>query len=351
MPMHVASCWISSQVAMSNAVVRHVTSSTRYIHPDHLGSTNAVTDQSGNLVQLMDYYPYGATRVSTSSYPTNEKRQYIGQFTDAQTNLNYLSARYYDSGRGQFVSVEPVILNLGDREQLKKLTQMDQQTLLTNPQLLNSYAYGRDNPILYKDPTGKFIPEAIVGGGIGGVVGAAIQAGYDFASGKVSSPGTYAGAFTGGATYGAIVGATDGASLLVTLAAGGASGAVQSATTQGIALADGSQTSFDATGLFTDTGIGVIGAGIPGARISGVTAGRGSYLAVQKQIYSKLGTGSLTPSQIALPTFSKMVVATGVQQAPGAAFQGVLANLSSILGRLSAILSTLTPTAPAKKSN
>ena len=25
---------------------------TRYIHPDHLGSTNAVTDQNGNLVQL-----------------------------------------------------------------------------------------------------------------------------------------------------------------------------------------------------------------------------------------------------------------------------------------------------------
>jgi hypothetical protein len=253
--------------------------------------------------------------------------------------------------RGQFLTVEPVVLNLGDREQLKKLTQVDQQILLTNPQLLNSYAYGRDNPILYKDPTGKFIPEAIVGGGIGGVVGVAIQAGSDIASGKVSSPGAYAGAFTGGATYGAIVGATDGASLLVTLAAGGASGAVQSATTQGIALADGSQTSFDTTGFFTDTGLGVIGAAIPGARISGVTAGRGSYLAVQKQIYTKLGTGSIAPSSIALPTIGKMAVATGVQQAPGAAFQGALANLSSILGRLSAVLSTLTPTAPAKKSN
>ena len=47
---------------------------TRFIHPDHLGSTNAVTDQNGNLVQLMDYYPYGATRIATSTYPTNEKR-------------------------------------------------------------------------------------------------------------------------------------------------------------------------------------------------------------------------------------------------------------------------------------
>ena len=44
-------------------------------------STNAVTDQSGNLVQLLDYYPYGATRIATSTYPTNEKRQYIDQFS------------------------------------------------------------------------------------------------------------------------------------------------------------------------------------------------------------------------------------------------------------------------------
>ena len=62
---------------------------TRYIHPDHFGSTNAVTDQNGNLVQLMDYYPYGATRIATSTYPTNEKRQYIGQYSDTATSLDY----------------------------------------------------------------------------------------------------------------------------------------------------------------------------------------------------------------------------------------------------------------------
>ena len=42
---------------------------------------------NGNLVQLMDYYPYGATRIATTTYPTNEKRQYIGQFSDAQTEV------------------------------------------------------------------------------------------------------------------------------------------------------------------------------------------------------------------------------------------------------------------------
>ena len=51
---------------------------TRYVHADHLGSTNVVTDASGTITQLLDYYPYGATRVFSSTYPTNEKRQYIG---------------------------------------------------------------------------------------------------------------------------------------------------------------------------------------------------------------------------------------------------------------------------------
>src|SRR6266404_4924774 len=43
------------------------TAKTRYVHPDHLGSTNVVTDESDNVVQTLDYYPYGGTRISTNS--------------------------------------------------------------------------------------------------------------------------------------------------------------------------------------------------------------------------------------------------------------------------------------------
>src|SRR5215472_4973904 len=41
------------------------TAQTRFIHPDHLGSTNVVTNASGTVVQTLDYYPYGTTRIST----------------------------------------------------------------------------------------------------------------------------------------------------------------------------------------------------------------------------------------------------------------------------------------------
>jgi hypothetical protein len=67
------------------------TAKSRYIHPDHLGSTNVVTDENDNVVQTLDYYPYGATRISVAT-STNEKRKYIDQFSD-DSGLSYLNAR------------------------------------------------------------------------------------------------------------------------------------------------------------------------------------------------------------------------------------------------------------------
>jgi RHS repeat-associated protein len=130
------------------------TAKTRYVHPDHLGSTDVVTDENRNLVQTLSFYPYGATRISIAT-STRERRQFIGQFTDDST-LSYLNARYMDPSRGQFTTEEPIFLNIGDATQVKKLSQQDQQAYLTDPQALNAYSYGRDNPITRKDSSGKF---------------------------------------------------------------------------------------------------------------------------------------------------------------------------------------------------
>ena len=208
-------------------------------------------------------------------------------------------------------------------------------------QTLNSYSYANDNPITKSDPTGKFVPEAVVGAGIGGLVGVTLQGATDLATGRLSSPETYAGAFAGGAVFGGIVGATDGLSLLGLAGAGGISGAVQSGTTQGLSLADGSQSAFSYSDFGVQTITGAVTGIIPGPRIGRVTAGRGSYLAVQNQMFTKLGTGSLVPSQITMQTYGKMFVATGVQQTPSAAVQGVLSNLAGVLRQLNSVLSNI----------
>jgi hypothetical protein len=86
---------VDQQTASGNATG---TAKTRYIHPDHLGSTNVVTDENDNVVQTLDFYPYGSNRISVAT-STNEKRQFIGQFTDDST-LSYLNARYYNPSQG-----------------------------------------------------------------------------------------------------------------------------------------------------------------------------------------------------------------------------------------------------------
>jgi hypothetical protein len=60
---------VDQQTASGNATG---TAKTRYVHPDHLGSTNVVTDENGNVVQTLDYYPYGSTRISVAT-STNER--------------------------------------------------------------------------------------------------------------------------------------------------------------------------------------------------------------------------------------------------------------------------------------
>lgn len=130
------------------------TAATRYIHPDYLGSTNIVTDESGNVVQDVELYPYGETRLNQKTYPTNENRRFIGQFSDAN-NLQYLNARYLNSQQGQFLSEEPIFYSLGDANQVAQLSGQTQQSYLTDPQQLNSYSYSRDNPITNKDQNGK----------------------------------------------------------------------------------------------------------------------------------------------------------------------------------------------------
>jgi RHS repeat-associated protein len=151
----------------------------RYIHPDHLGSTNVVTDQNANLVQTLDYYPYGATRVSVST-STNEKRQFIGQFSD-DSGLSYLNARYYNGAQGQFTSQDPVFLGTPSQQTLK------------GPQSLNSYSYANDNPIITKDPSGRVGAAAFSYGAgyimgsesgpfdaiVGTVIGTALFTGYE----------------------------------------------------------------------------------------------------------------------------------------------------------------------------
>ncbi len=137
------------------------TNSIFYNHTDHLGSVNVVTDAAGNAAQVLDYYPFGTKRISSGDGVSD--REFIGQRFDESTNLNYLNARYYEGTRGQFISQDPSFLAFGDAGRTQAMTGMSLESVLMDPQSLNSYAYARNNPIKNIDPDGRWYKEVLSG--------------------------------------------------------------------------------------------------------------------------------------------------------------------------------------------
>jgi RHS repeat-associated protein len=103
---------------------------------DHLGGTIRVADASGTPIAngYVRYRPYGAPRDAAAGLLTD--RTFTGQTQDAIAGLAFFKARYYDTGLGRFVQPDTIVPDP------------------TNPQALNRYAYGLNNPLKYSDPTG-----------------------------------------------------------------------------------------------------------------------------------------------------------------------------------------------------
>jgi RHS repeat-associated protein len=138
----------------------------KYVHQDHLTSTSVMTDNSGNELGTVKYFPFGATR--SGSVPTDKK--FTGKRLD-ETGLYYYGARYYDANIGRFISADTMI------------------TDFTNPQTLNRYSYCLNNPLKYTDPSGHGIFDDIVEKAkkIIKSAGDAFKTGYNAAKSWVSS--------------------------------------------------------------------------------------------------------------------------------------------------------------------
>lgn len=117
------------------------------IHTDHLGSTAVVTSETGQVNQVLDYYPFGGVRLNDLSSGPDEQRQYTGHEFDDETGLVYAEARYYNPSTGRFVSQDAVFIG----------AEFD----LSDPQSMNSYAYARNNPIRLVDPDGRWFMDMV----------------------------------------------------------------------------------------------------------------------------------------------------------------------------------------------
>ena len=102
---------------------------TYYYHPDEQLSTALITDETGTIKNQYRYDAFGAGLEVSEELPN--RIRYTGQQYDEITEQYYLRARHYNPILGRFLQED---VYQGDG--------------------LNLYAYCRNNPVIYWDPSG-----------------------------------------------------------------------------------------------------------------------------------------------------------------------------------------------------
>jgi len=91
-----------------------------YYHPDNLGSTSAITNEDGEVVEEQINLPFG------QSISGSERYGFTGKEHD-ETGLQYFGARYYSPNSGRFLNSDPA------------------------KDGVNWYRYANNNPLMYVD--------------------------------------------------------------------------------------------------------------------------------------------------------------------------------------------------------
>jgi RHS repeat-associated protein len=113
-----------------------------YVHTDHLGTPQLITDGSQQVVWASDYLPFGEATVTVNQL--ENPIRFPGQYYDAEMGTHYNYYRNYDPSLGRYIQSDPIGLEGG----------------------LNRYGYAD----IYIDPLGlwSFSVEAYrgIGGGL-----------------------------------------------------------------------------------------------------------------------------------------------------------------------------------------
>jgi len=118
-------------------------STTKFYHPDRLGSTERLTDTGQSTTDTRQYDAFGLLVSTSGSTPT--PFGFAGAWgyqEDPDSGLKLLGDRYYDPSTGRFLTRDPV---------------KDGR---------NWYGYCANNPIRFVDPTGCFLVLLLAGAGV-----------------------------------------------------------------------------------------------------------------------------------------------------------------------------------------
>jgi RHS repeat-associated protein len=117
-----------------------------YYHSDHLGSSSLITNLDGEVVQHVEYVPFGEVFIEERNNTWNTPYLFNAKELDEETGNYYYSKRYYDPRISIFYGVDPLVEKTG-----------------------TPYQYCYQNPVKFIDPTGMgpgdppYSPEDIQG--------------------------------------------------------------------------------------------------------------------------------------------------------------------------------------------
>ncbi|MCK7598028.1 FG-GAP-like repeat-containing protein [Microbulbifer sp. CAU 1566] len=120
---------------------------TNYLHKDHLGSVDVITDASGSVIQEMSFDAWGQRRHAqswdalissalTSFDSSITTRGYTGHEMLDQVGLIHMNGRIYDAKLGRFMQADL------------------QVQFPSDTQSYNRYSYTHNNPLTYTDSSG-----------------------------------------------------------------------------------------------------------------------------------------------------------------------------------------------------
>jgi RHS repeat-associated protein len=124
---------LSAGIALFSACPATAQSEVEYYAADAVGSIRVVFDGNGTAVARSDYLPFGEAYAMSGAMPFS---RYTGQQRDPEAGLDNFNARSFDPAAGRFTRLDPA----GGDPKL--------------PQTWNRYAYGRNDPLGFNDPSG-----------------------------------------------------------------------------------------------------------------------------------------------------------------------------------------------------
>jgi RHS repeat-associated protein len=105
-----------------------------YYHSDHLGSTSLITNLDGEIVQHVEYVPFGEVFIEERNNKWNTPYLFNAKELDEETGLYYYGARYYEPRVSLWISADPM------QEKYPGVS---------------TYAYALQNPVRFIDPDGR----------------------------------------------------------------------------------------------------------------------------------------------------------------------------------------------------